>query len=273
MNIKNNSIIYTLLIFTVLFFFSCSNNTNEKENNNETTKNHQKDTTHSTEKKDHWSYAGDTGPEYWSEIIHGSQCNGKAQSPIDFSGDMLDKDYVALNLDYKLDSILDITNNGHTVQVNIPWGKFNYNGKEYNLVQFHFHSHSEHSLNGEYFPLEAHLVHVTADNEIAVIGIWYKEGAENPVLAKIYDKVPEKAGETVHSVITIDLNNMLPVDHSYYHYVGSLTTPPCTEGVEWFVMKTPREASKEQIEKIKNAMPANNYRPVQPKNDRVIEDY
>ncbi len=271
MNTKKNFIIYTFLLSISLIVFSCSNNS--EKNNNATNEGLEKDTIHKGEQKDHWSYAGETGPEYWSEIIHGSQCDGKHQSPIDFSGEMLDKDFEALNLDYKLDSILDITNNGHTVQVNIPWGKFTYNGKEYNLVQFHFHAHSEHSLNGEYFPLEAHLVHVTPDNEIAVIGIWYKEGAENPILAKIIDKAPKKAGETVHSVIQIDLNNMLPVNHSYYHYVGSLTTPPCTEGVEWFVMKEPVEASKEQIEKIKSAMPANNYRPVQNKNDRVIEDY
>jgi len=150
-------------------------------------------------------------------------------------------------------------------------GKFIYNGTEYNLV--HFHAHSKHSLNREFFPLEAHLVHVSPDNKIAVIGIWYKEGKENPILAKIYDKLSEKTGESVHSVIKIDLNNMMLIDHSYYHYLGSLTTPPCTEGVEWFVIKTPREASKEQIEKIKSLMPPNNYRPIQPKNNRVIEDY
>lgn len=272
MNTKFHYIIYTFLFSIILFAFSCTNNTKESKHK-ENTENHEKDTTIKSDHKEHWSYAGDTGPEYWSKIIHGSQCNGKHQSPIDISGEMSDKEYVALDLDYQLDSILDITNNGHTVQVNVPWGKFTYNGKVYYLVQFHFHAHSEHSLNGEYFPLEAHLVHVTPDNEIAVIGIWYKEGKENPILAKIIDKAPKKAGETVHSVIPMDLDKMLPVNHSYYHYVGSLTTPPCTEGVEWFVMKEPQEASKEQIEKIKNIMPTNNYRPVQAKNDRVIEDF
>ena len=271
MNTLNNKIIYILSIFIVLFTFSCQNNPEEK--NEHATATEQKDTTHSTEQKDHWSYAGETGPEYWSKVIHGTQCDGSHQSPIDFSGEMLDKDFEALELDYKLDSILDIVNNGHTVQVNIPWGKFKFNGTEYNLVQFHFHAHSEHSLNGEFFPLEAHLVHVSTDNKIAVIGIWYKEGKENPVLAKIYDQLPEKPGESVHSIIKIDLDNMLPIDHSYYHYVGSLTTPPCTEGVEWFVMKHPREASKEQIEKIRSLMPPNNYRPIQPKNNRIIEDF
>ena len=258
-----------ILLFIITLAFSCQNNSGKTE---QTSNDKQYDPT-VTHEKDHWSYAGETGPEYWSEIIHGSQCDGQAQSPIDISGDMVDKEYKELELDYKLDSILDITNNGHTVQVNAPWGKFIYNGTEYHLVQFHFHAHSEHSLNGEFFPLEAHLVHVSPDNKIAVIGLWYKEGAANPVLAKIYDKIPGKEGEQVHSVIEMDLKNMLPVNHSYYHYVGSLTTPPCTEGVDWFIMKEPREASKEQIEKIKNSMPPNNYRPIQNKNNRVIEDY
>ena len=144
----------------MFFCIACpSKQKKDNEHNDEkTVTNRQQGTIQKSEPTDHWSYAGETVPEYWSKIIHSSQCGGHNQSPIDFSGEMLDKDYVALKLDYKPDSILDIINNGHTIQVNILWGKFIYNGTEYNLVQFHFHAHSKHSLNEEFFPLGAHLV-------------------------------------------------------------------------------------------------------------------
>lgn len=266
---KNQKLI--IVSFSLFFFLfginACKNN--EPKQDDEGTH----ETTENTKHETSWTYEGKSGPEHWSEIIPDCDCGGKAQSPIDISGDMLDLEFEELDLDYKIDSTLDITNNGHTVQVNYPFGTFKYKGNEYKLMQFHFHAGSEHTLNGNRFPLEAHLVHVTDDNKIAVIGIWYVEGDENPLLKKIYDKVPSHIDETISDSRIIDVKNMLPIDHSYYHYVGSLTTPPCTEGVDWFVMKAPRQASKEQIEQIKNAMPANNYRPIQPLNDREIEDY
>ncbi len=266
---KTNLTIFTAFIF--LFMIGACNN--EGTSNEEKDVHEQTVDSESEKHEVHWSYEGETGPEKWAEIIPDCDCNGKAQSPIDISGDMLDVDFVELKLDYKTDSILDIINNGHTVQVNYPFGTFTYAGDEYKLVQFHFHATSEHTLNGEYFPLEAHLVHVTDDNKIAVIGIWFNEGEENELLKKIYENVPDEADEVINESMVIDVKNVLPVDHSYYHYVGSLTTPPCTEGVNWFVMKNAREASKEQIELIKNAMPSNNFRPIQPLNDRKIEDF
>ncbi len=268
-NVKSILEIFIVLIF-LFIVGACNNNVSDEEKDV-----HEQETTeHENVKHEtNWTYEGKTGPENWSEIIPDCDCGGNAQSPIDISGEMNDVDFVELQLDYKTDSTLDITNNGHTVQVNYPFGIFTYEGDEYKLVQFHFHAGSEHTLNGKRFPLEAHLVHLTDDGKIAVIGIWYIEGNENPILKKIYDKIPASADETISETRVIDVKNMLPIDHSYYHYVGSLTTPPCTEGVNWFVMKAPREAGKEQIEQIKNAMPANNFRPIQPLNDREIQDF
>ena len=186
---------------------------------------------------------------------------------------MIDKDFVELALDYKTDSTLDIINNGHTIQINYPFGSFKIGEDEYQLAQFHFHAASEHTLKGKQFPLEAHLVHLTADKKIAVIGIWFEEGKENVLLKKIYDRLPKEPNDTLSVPLKIDVKNILPKNHSYYHYIGSLTTPPCTEGVTWFVMKTPQQATKAQIEQIKKYMPSNNFRPVQPLNDRKLEVY
>jgi len=268
-SLKSIFAIFTAAIF--LFSMIACNSGGESHDEDEShdqTENHE-DETHEV----HWTYEGETGPDKWADIVPDCDCNGKAQSPIDISGDMHDVDFVELELDYKTNSTLDITNNGHTVQVNYPFGTFNYAGDEYKLVQFHFHAASEHTLNGKQFPLEAHLVHLTDDNKIAVIGIWFKFGEENELIKNIYEYVPDGTDKEFHESKVIDVKNVLPVDHSYYHYVGSLTTPPCTEGVNWFVMKNAREASREQIEKIKNSMPANNFRPVQPLNDRKIEDF
>lgn len=268
-NLKSILVVFTAFIF--IFSIIACNNGGTSDNEDET---HDEKVDHENDKHEvHWTYEGETGPEHWSDIIPDCNCDGKAQSPIDISGDMTDVDFVELELDYKTDSTLDIINNGHTVQINYPFGTFVYEGDEYKLVQFHFHAASEHTLNGEQFPLEVHLVHLTGDNKIAVIGIWFEVGEENELLKKIYEKVPDETDEVISEAMLIDVKNVLPVNHSYYHYVGSLTTPPCTEGVNWFVMKTPREASKEQIEKIKNSMPANNFRPIQPLNDRKIEDF
>ncbi len=141
------------------------------------------------------------------------------------------------------------------------------------MAQFHFHAGSEHMLNGKRFPLEVHLVHLSDANEIAVVGVWFEEGEENVLLKKIYEKIPDEANETLSESLEIDVNNMLPKERSYYHYGGSLTTPPCSEGVMWFVMKNPITASKEQIERFTKFMPANNYRPVQALNERKLEVY
>lgn len=277
-NLTNLAII-VFTIFSYSFFVSC-NNSNEQEDAHEHHEHDHDHDEHAHDKEDHkhgdkahWSYDGETGPEHWAHLIPDCSCDGKSQSPIDFSGEMLGKDFVELQLDYQTDSTLDIINNGHTIQLNYPHGKLMIGDKEFNLVQFHFHAGSEHTLDGKRFPLEAHLVHLSADEQIAVVGVWFEEGAENELLKKIYGKLPEEANESVNESLTIDIKNILPAKQTYYHYSGSLTTPPCTEGVNWYVMKNPNTASKEQIEQIAKFMPKNNYRPVQALNERKVEDY
>ncbi|NJO92731.1 MAG: carbonic anhydrase family protein [Chloroflexia bacterium] len=260
-------------IFVVAFTVTIScNNSAEKEEehvHDEGTHEHEKTEKHEV----HWSYEGETGPEHWAHIVADCDCGGKAQSPIDISGDLVDKDFAELRLDYQTDSTLDIVNNGHTIKLDYPFGTFKIGEEIYKLAQFHFHAGSEHTINGTRYPLEVHLVHLNNSNNIAVIGVLFEEGEENVFLKKIYEKVPDETNETISEAMVIDVKNLLPKKKTYYHYMGSLTTPPCTEGVKWFVMKNTITASKEQIERISKFMPANNYRPVQPLNDRKIEVY
>jgi carbonic anhydrase len=258
-------------IFTIasLLAISCNNNSEKKEEQTE-----DKEVVNEQEKHEvHWSYEGETGPEHWAHIVKDCDCGGKSQSPIDINGDMVDKDFVELQLDYQSDSTLDIVNNGHTIKLDYPFGTFMIGEETYKLAQFHFHAGSEHTIGGTRYPLEVHLVHLNEAKNIAVIGILFEEGEENVLLKKIYEKMPDEVNESISEALEIDVNNLLPKERSYYHYSGSLTTPPCTEGVKWFVMKNTITASKEQIERISKFMPVNNYRPVQPLNGRTIEVY
>ena len=268
---KNWLMLLSIFSLAVLISISCNNTEKEEEDHvhDEETHEHEKDEKHEV----HWSYEGETGPEHWAQIVADCDCGGKSQSPIDISGELVDKDFVELQLDYQSDSTLDIVNNGHTIKLDYPFGTFMIGEDTYKLAQFHFHAGSEHTVNGTRFPLEVHLVHLNEANNIAVIGILFEEGEENVLLKKIYEKVPDEANETISEALEIDVNNLLPKEKTYYHYSGSLTTPPCSEGVKWYVMKNTIQASKEQIERISKFMPANNYRPVQPLNDRKIEVY
>lgn len=218
----------------------------------------------------HWSYDGDTGPDKWAVINEEyKDCNGKNQSPVDISGAERLKSLQPLDLNYLEAKELDIINNGHSVQVSYADGTFG----DYHILQFHFHCPSEHTINGKQYPMEVHLVHSTAEGELAVIGVMVEEGAENEFFKKLWEHIPEASGEEKKVEMAFNVENMLPEDRGYYHLTGSLTTPPCTEGVQWYVLSNPVTASKEQIEKIAAAMPKHNARPVQPLNDRKIVQY
>lgn len=267
---KKRLLLISISAILSLIAISCNNNSeNEEQVNDEKNRANEKVEKHEV----HWSYEGETGPEHWAHIIADCDCGGKSQSPIDISGEIIDKDFEPLKIDYQTDSTLDIVNNGHTIKLDYPFGTFIIGNETYQLAQFHFHAGSEHTLGGKRFPLEVHLVHLNAAKNIAVIGILFEEGAENVLLKNIYEKIPDETNETISESLMIDVNSLLPKEKSYYHYSGSLTTPPCTEGVKWYVMKNTITASKEQIEKISKFMPANNYRPVQPLNGRKIEVY
>ncbi len=224
----------------------------------------------------HWSYEGEEGPEHWGELADEyMMCSrGVNQSPINLVADV-HADLPKLVFEYYSHSVLDEINNGHTIQQNVQPGSFLRipdRGVSFELKQFHFHSPSEHTVNGESFAMELHFVHVDENGAFAVVGVLVDEGEEHPVLGKLWSFMPENAGETSVQPIGIEETDLLPPTREYFSYGGSLTTPPCSEGVKWLVLKTPIEASAEQIAIFKNRVgPATN-RPVQPPNARVVID-
>jgi carbonic anhydrase len=234
-----------------------------------------------------WGYSGNTGPEHWGENF--TLCGiGRNQSPIDITPDSHTLDIAGLVSEQKTIASkpvefltikpnyqtvpLKILNNGHTVEVEYePGSEMTVLGRTSELKQFHFHSLSEHQINGASFPLEMHLVHADEKGNLTVIGVLFQEGEPNPFLGTLWKHLPEDIGEEV--VVAdeeINVGDMLPSDSTYYYYNGSLTTPPCSEGVTWLVLKKSLEASKEQIEALQTAIGFANNRPVQPVNARVV---
>ena len=230
-------------------------------------------TKHATTHHKHWGYSGDVAPEHWGSLDNKfHMCSeGKEQSPIDVVATK-DVELAPLSINYPQGS-KSIINNGHTVQVNIKGGDtLTINGEAYELKQFHFHTPSENHVNGKSFPLEAHFVHATKDGKLAVIAVMFKEGTENPTLNKIIKSFPlEKNKEAKLEFDKDYLDVVMPPKRDYYHFMGSLTTPPCSEQVNWFVLKQPQTASKEQIAAMHKEIGMNNNRPVQATNGRVIE--
>ncbi len=219
-----------------------------------------------------WSYQGKTGPQHWGDLSPdwAAAKEGKEQSPVDISQPRSSSVLYPLNFAYRAAS-LNLANNGHTIQQNFPPGNsVEIMGKTYDLAQFHFHSRSEHRVNGRQFDLEMHLVHKAADGQLLVVGILFEKGAANPFLAKFFGNLPQKAHETLESSgVTLNPAEALPKDRRYYYYQGSLTTPPCTEDVQWYILRQPMSISPEQLAAFR-ALYANNYRPVQPLNQRTV---
>lgn len=219
----------------------------------------------------HWSYGGAEGPEYWGDLAAKyMMCKeGKNQSPLDIT-DLTEADMEPLKLEYKALS-KDFTNNGHTVQVNFNAGSnFTIDGETFELKQFHFHTPSENHIDGKSYPMEAHLVHASKDGALAVIAVMFTEGKSNPFMKTLVDNIPQKAkAHNDMKEAKLNANDMLPENRDYYRFSGSLTTPPCSEGVRWIVLKTPVEASKEELKAFSDVMGDNN-RPIQPVNAREI---
>jgi carbonic anhydrase len=223
----------------------------------------------------HWTYEGEGGPKEWGDLKDEfSTCKiGQHQSPIDIKKAEAGKKHY-LDFNY-VSSPLKIINNGHTIQANYaPGSSISLDGgKKYELLQFHFHTPSEHTVGGKSYPLEVHLVHKNAEGKLAVVGIFLKPGKKNDFIQTLWDNLPDKVGEEkVVDSVQINATDLVPHDVSHHHYAGSLTTPPCTEGVSWTVMTTPIEASKEQIAKYKSLFKIS-ARPVQPLHGRKIEGH
>ncbi|WP_236671769.1 carbonic anhydrase [Enterococcus sp. BWB1-3] len=218
--------------------------------------------TESSEKKEAEEHLNYDDQENWEFTA------GDMQSPIDIpssKAEAMMPDKGTIELDYGID-ITKAENNGHSIQFTAG-GEAVINGRNFALTQFHFHAESEHTVDGEHYPLEAHFVNIAQDGRIAVIGVFFKEGAENKGFQEALDDVNNEKTDPI-----TDLEDMIPANKSYYHYLGSLTTPPLNENVEWYVMKNPVEVSAEQIESFKKLYSHNN-RETQPLNERVILEY
>lgn len=224
-----------------------------------------------------WSYQGDDGPDHWGTIDSSfSDCaNGTEQSPIDIelANVQLDKSVADINIDYHPTSFT-LMNNGHTIQANDASGSntITVNDEEYSLMQMHFHKPSEHQLDGKPFEMEGHLVHQNEEGKLAVLGFLIQAGKENQVFAEMWSKLPqEKTEEDVPLDKSVDLENLFPEERTFLHYSGSLTTPPCSEGVKWILLDQPIEMSKEQIDAF-GAIYPHNSRPIQPIDERNVSE-
>lgn len=219
----------------------------------------------------HWTYNGAAGPEHWGEMSESFKlcAAGHMQSPVDLGGAEI-TGHFGVRASYR-PGPLTILNNGHTIQVNFPEGSVLSSGiARYKLVQMHFHTPSEEQIYGIPYPMVAHFVHVDAAGNYAVLGVLFEEGAHNPELDKVVRAAP-RFEEDAHPVngVTFDPAKLLPDNLSVYRYEGSLTTPPCTEGVRWHVATHRVSASAGQIAAI-HAIVGDNARPVQPLYGRLL---
>lgn len=220
----------------------------------------------------HWSYEGNSGPVHWGDLQPDfKMCQlGLEQTPIDLAENMKGQSAAPQFLYRTLP--LRIVNNGHTIQVNAePGSSCMIAGTKYDLLQFHFHHPSEHLVAGKSFDLECHFVHRSAAGELAVVGVFIRPGARNSALASVFDAMPDKVGPEKTALGAVDPMALFPKSGGYFRYMGSLTTPPCSEGLTWTVFKEPIEASGEQIQQFAGLF-KNNARPVQRRNRRFVVD-
>lgn len=263
---KNLAVILLLVLIT-----AC--NTKSKETEQSGTSSEPEKTSEEHHKK-HWNYEGETGPEHWSEIDQ-NDCGGNAQSPVDIVETEKDKTLKPIDFHYSQKTrIHDVINNGHTIQFDFEPGDYIVvNGSQYELKQFHFHEPAEHTIKGIRYPLVVHMVHKNKEGKFAVVAVMAQENKESDETFDFLDKyLPSKVNDTVKVNDDFNINNVLPQNRTYYTYTGSLTTPPCTEEVQWFIFKNQIDVSIKMIKDLKKIMPANNFRNVQELNGRKIKE-
>ncbi len=223
----------------------------------------------------HWSYEGDGGPQAWGKLKpeFNTCATGKRQSPIHIEDAVtLQGPAEPIQIDYQ-PSNGTVVNNGHTIQVDVSGdNSITVRGSTYKLLQFHFHHPSEERINYKSYSMVAHLVHRNREGQLAVVGVLLDPGLANSLINKVWTYMPLDAGDSVRMPLgLVDLNELLPKDQRYYQFMGSLTTPPCTEGVLWMVLKQPVTLSREQLKLFGQLFP-NNARPVQSVNARAIRE-
>ena len=220
----------------------------------------------------HWSYGPHAGPAEWGDLQKEfTTCKlGKTQSPIDIRGAKT-ADLPAIKFDYK-PVPLRVIDNGHTIQVNYAKGSsIEVGGTRYELVQFHFHKPSEERIEGKTHDMVVHLVHAGADGKLAVVAVMLDKGGSSALIDSIWKNLPkEKGKESQVGTVDIDAARLLPENRGYYTFQGSLTTPPCSEGVRWLVLKTPVKIADAQVDAFGKVY-SMNARPTQPINGRAIQ--
>ncbi|NQE32939.1 carbonic anhydrase [Microcoleus asticus] len=218
-----------------------------------------------------WGYIGESGVEKWGNLSPEFQVckTGIQQSPIDLHR-AIAAQLSPIEIDYR-ESPLRIVNNGHTIQVNYePGSSIKLDGQIFNLVQFHFHDPSEHTIDNKPFDMELHLVHRSEAGALAVIGVLLKQGQHNAALQPIGDAFPNRnEPEQVVKTVKVNAEQFLPKDRKVYRYFSSLTTPPCSQGVNWIVMQQPIEISQNQIQRFPKLISID-ARPVQPLNNSFV---
>jgi carbonic anhydrase len=218
-----------------------------------------------------WDYSHQFGPSHWGDLsAEFATCKtGHQQSPIDIRNPQK-ADLPAIHFDYR-PAPLHIIDNGHTIMINYAPGSFiSIAGRKYALQQFHFHRPSEEKINGKTFDMTVHLVHADKEHRLAVVAVLLQRGPDNPLIEELWKKLPaEKEREERWDNIQIDVSKILPSDRSYYRFAGSLTTPPCSEHVTWFVLKQPTMVSGKEIERF-SQLYRDNSRPTQPLYGRVV---
>ena len=220
----------------------------------------------------HWSYQGEGNPAQWGKIdAANARCDsGQRQSPIDIR-DGIRVDLESINFDYK-PVRFNVIDTGHTIEVNLGAGNsITLLGRRYDLVQFHFHKPSEERINGIGYDMVVHLLHKDSDGKMVVIAALVKQGKTNSLVQTIWNNMPLEKNETVQASGLIDVSQLIPTGREYYTYMGSLTTPPCTEGVQWIVFKEPIDLSQDQISIFGRLYPMN-ARPVQSTAGRLIKE-
>jgi carbonic anhydrase len=223
----------------------------------------------------HWGYTGHGDPAHWGDLDPKyAECKlGGSQSPINISKEITveTQGLEPIKFHYTTGAS-EVINNGHSVQVNVKPGSFiKIDGKEFELKQFHFHTPSENQIDGKNFPLEAHFVHAAKDGSLAVVAVMFEDGKENEVINKIWHRMPKQPGTKVSCGLSAAMiNELLPKDKTYYRFDGSLTTPPCSEGVRWFVMKDYQQISQDEVNEFLHTLHHPNNRPVQPVNARKV---
>jgi carbonic anhydrase len=231
-------------------------------------------TEHTAQTTAHWDYYGKTGPLGWGKLdpAYRACSEGKEQSPIDIRGAHLNRALPPIEFHY-IGTSVEVDNNGHTIEIHVRPGSYiTVNGVRYDLQQFHFHHPSEEAVNGKLADMSAHLVHKSADGKLAVIAVRLSEerGDPNAALASLWEHLPTTPGATDKVTDMINPAGLLPGDRGYWTYVGSLTTPPCTEGVRWFVLEQTLSISRAQLQAFARLYKIDS-RPLQDTHGRRIE--